>query len=138
MRNAILGIAALAASACTGNRGQDPSDTIVVERCTGAAIDPYVLGQPTAEGDHLVVPVQTGGGCAEHRFSACWDGFAFSSYPPMLTIHVAHDAGGDTCDAALRFDLRVDLDGVIRPATVRIGGASGQLEGTTNVVSVGP
>jgi hypothetical protein len=88
----------------------------------------------TSEGNELLVHVETGGGCERHSFSACWDGGVIDTSPTGVDIVMSHDAHGDTCDALLGFDLRLDLapilDSVGRPTRVFVAGETAHLAGT--------
>jgi hypothetical protein len=122
---------------------KSPSETLSITRCTGAtAGDPYSLGQVSLDGNDLIAHVTTGGGCRSHRFATCWNGRVFDSQPPQVGVELSHDAGGDTCDALLSYDLRIDLTGLVDevrpPVIVRVVGAQAQIAGTTDTVRVDP
>jgi hypothetical protein len=103
--------------------------------------DRFVLAQVATDGTDVLVPVSVGGGCRAHRFAACWDGSVLDRDPGAVNIVVSHDAGGDTCDALLEFDLRVDLAPVLAkyavPLDIIVSGAESQYAGTTNSVRIG-
>lgn len=74
------------------------------------AKDPIDLAGARIDGDELVLSLQHGGGCAEHRYSLCWSGQAFlESEPVQVQLVPWHDAGGDMCEALVRLEQRFDL-----------------------------
>ncbi len=113
------------------------SDLLSVQRCQPGASDPYALGNLSVGGTELIADVQTGGGCAEHSFAVCWDGAIVDSSPPTINLSLNHDAHGDTCQAVLSRDLRVELaptfDTIARPfrinfiGAIRVAGTSGSV-----------
>jgi hypothetical protein len=59
--------------------------------------------------DMLVLQVEYGGGCREHRFALHLDGFFRESNPVQTGAVVSHDAQGDACRALVRETLTFDL-----------------------------
>jgi hypothetical protein len=137
-----LVMASILGPACTNQLPQDTTQVAIDQRCSSAAgpSDSYDLGQPLIDGNDLVIPALTGGGCQPHSFSLCWDGSVFDSYPPQVDLALRHDAHGDVCDALLTFDLQIDIAPVLtrfgRPLVINVLGASSQLEGTTSSVRI--
>ena len=75
---------------------------------SGPFISTYVDGTLTS--DTLTLRVTYGGGCAEHRFRLYASRLFSERNPVGSDAFLAHDDGGDTCEAAaipetLRFDL---------------------------------
>lgn len=133
---------AVAGGACASEptaSWQPPSDTLAIASCSRTpSTDAYTLGQVSFDGGDLVARVATGGGCRTHRFAACWDGSVEDSQPPQVNVQLVHDAGGDTCDALLTYDLRIDVARLrdLRPVVVHVTGAAAQMTGTTGSVRI--
>jgi hypothetical protein len=113
----LLGSATLAACATSG------TNTIDESRSNGGANNPVPVTQhcpttPSAEAKlsqialessaRLRVKVEHGGGCAQHTYTACWDGAVLDSQPPQVELRLHHDAHGDACDAYLSRDILID------------------------------
>ncbi len=133
----------VSAAACMGDRDPqtgDPASVLRIEKCGIQYGDPYTLGALSIEDKALVAHVQTGGGCERHGFAVCWDGSILDSSPPQVVLGLSHDAHGDHCDALLTWDLHIDLTAVRvtypTPLILHIAGATGQLEGTDNAVTL--
>jgi hypothetical protein len=140
MRTTVVLCLMISASACTSEEAA-PSDTLSVQMCSGfAAGDAYVLGDVALDGSDLLVHVRTGGGCASHTFSMCWDGAVLDSYPGTVNLGLSHDAHGDSCDAVLSHDLRIDVTSVLentgRPIRLNVTGATTRIDGTTSSVTL--
>jgi len=142
MKPTLLSVLALAAFGCATDESRDSasqgntSQTLTIERCSAPVTgDSYALGNVSAAGHDLVVAVRTGGGCAEHSFAVCWDGAVFDTEPGTIELALRHDAHGDSCDALLSWDLRVDLTPVLEtfdaPLQIKVVGATAQIAGTT-------
>lgn len=71
--------------------------------------DPFEVTDATIEGDSLAVTVAYSGGCAEHTFALCWDGEWLESNPVQTGLRIAHDDGGDDCDAYPSEEVEFDL-----------------------------
>ena len=132
--SALIIVLAAACAAC--------GDVLPLEECSARSNDAFSLGDLAIAHDELRVHVTTAGGCASHSFSACWDGTATKSDPPQVSISLFHDADGDTCDGLLTFDLRVDVSRVRAnyrpPVVLHVSGATSQIAGTTNSVTLPP
>jgi len=136
----------LAASCATDPPASDPpagttSNTLAIGTCTTrSATDPFSLGNVALDGHDLLVHVTTGGGCADHSFAICWDGTVADTYPGTVDLRLSQDAHGDSCDALLIRDLRVDLTPVLAafhaPLRVNVLGATAQITGSTGSVTV--
>lgn len=135
MRANLLSLIVVLVGGCA--REPVSSDTLSIQRCQTGASDPYALGDISVGGAELIADVQTGGGCAEHSFAVCWDGTTVDSSPPTINLSLSHDAHGDTCQAVLSHDLRVELaptfDAIARPfrinfiGAIRVAGTSGSV-----------
>jgi hypothetical protein len=135
LRFAILPSLMMLGACATKAPASSDSEPIAVPRCTGApATDAFSLGNVSSEGDELLVRVTTGGGCAAHSFSACWDGELIDTSPQTIVVLMSHDAHGDPCDALLSHDLRIDLapilESVGRPIRVSVQGETAHIAGT--------
>ena len=71
--------------------------------------DGFALKTASIDGDVLNVAVQFGGGCAAHDFKLFWDGASLETFPPQVTLVLAHDGHGDSCEAFLGKTLAFDL-----------------------------
>jgi hypothetical protein len=135
------GLFMMLSAGCASDHETPQSDPLQIESCAGQPGDPYSLGKLSVEGNVLTAPVQHGGGCASHSYAVCWDGAMVDTFPGMVALALSHDAHGDSCDALLLRDLHIDLAPVIEaagvPVQIEVTGATGQLAGTTNVVTLG-
>lgn len=87
----------------------DPTDPITVSRdCRGAPKDALRLQDIAVEGAMLRLTVRHGGGCEQHAFAACWDGFFDDSLPGRAALVIHHDANDDFCDALITRDVLID------------------------------
>ncbi len=83
--------------------------------------------------DSLELRVAFTGGCEEHRFRllAVDDWIPLPDFGPISTVGVAlllsHDAGGDTCEAALTRTFRFGLDPLRRAYRARYGDGPARL-----------
>ena len=147
MKPALLSILTVSIFGCASDESPgsatqgNTSQTLSVQRCSSPpSSDAYALGDVAAAGHDLVVHVQTGGGCAEHRFAVCWDGAVYDTQPGTIQLALRHDAHGDTCDARLLWDLHVDVSLVLEsfdaPLQMTVIGATAQIAGTTGSVLV--
>jgi len=79
--------------------------------------DPYsVTGEPTLKGTTLVVPVQYGGGCADHAFTLK-PSPRTADAPATQQLALHHDANGDKCKALLRKDVTLQLGDQLEDCT---------------------
>lgn len=60
------------------------------------------------DGNLLTLEVWHGGGCEEHDYALCFQGWD-ESYPVQVGLYLIHDAHGDECAALLQPSLRFDL-----------------------------
>lgn len=129
----------LLASCASDPPPNDPDAALRLESCRGEKTDAFASGDLHVIGDEIHVQVQTGGGCAPHTFSACWNGAVLDSNPPQAALELSHHAHGDTCDALLTHDVRIDLAPLRArnelPIVLHITGGSSQIAGTTNSVT---
>lgn len=65
------------------------------------------------EGQVLFLQVQFGGGCGKHRLALVTSSAIAESNPPYSQFRLAHDGGGDPCDALITRELRVDLSPIV-------------------------
>jgi hypothetical protein len=141
MRRTLCGLILVLGAACaTEPASSGASRVLQLETCSGRATDPFVLGSLTIEDDELQIQIATGGGCASHSFAICWDGAVLDSEPPQANLALSHDSHGDTCDAFLMHDVRVDVAQIraelSSPIVLHVTGAVGQLDGTSNSVTL--
>ena len=89
--------------------------------------DQATITSARVEGRTLHLTVQFGGGCGRHRFGLV-AGTAFGESLPLYTVfRLAHDGGGDPCDALLTRNLRVDLSPIV-PLVQQGGGTALRFE----------
>lgn len=130
---------AIAALSCGGpqggNGGDEPpapgtrEDPIVLTTSCPADLpgDPYQLTSAELDGQLLELRLQYAGGCATHRFVACWPDSRFAeSYPVQTWLAIYHDAGGDTCEAQTTDTRYVDISAILT-AYQRSYGSSGPI-----------
>lgn len=133
---------AVLASACATEHLDSSSDPLVIQSCPlGGTNDGFTLGQLSVQGSELVVPVEVGGGCAQHSFAICWDGMVLDTYPGQIDLALSHDGHGDRCDALLFRTLHVDVSSLPLthpPMTIRVTGATAQDPGTSGAVTIQP
>lgn len=79
--------------------------------------DAFYLDGVSVSGDTLKVEVRYGGGCKEHEWEMHTTGMYAKSYPPQLSLFLAHKNNGDMCKAMLRETLYFDLVGIQYPAS---------------------
>ncbi len=71
--------------------------------------DPYVVNSAAVDGQELTIEVSYAGGCAEHVFTLVLSTTFRETNPVQLPAVLAHDAGGDACEAWLTASLIFDL-----------------------------
>ena len=71
--------------------------------------DGFDIKSTSLAGDVLSVIVSFGGGCKAHDFKLFWDGTSLETNPPQVTLVLAHDGHGDTCEAFVTRTLTFDL-----------------------------
>jgi hypothetical protein len=86
--------------------------------------DPLTIESATITGDVLQVTVRFGGGCARHRIALLISHVFMESHPVQVRARLAHDAGGDMCEALLRRTLTFDLTPLKRRYRASYGGGS--------------
>ncbi len=114
LRCLVLGSIVIAA-ACT-SRGSavnlatgDAADPVLISQdCRRTPKDELRLQEVAVEGSMLRLTVRHGGGCEQHAYAACWDGFFDDSLPGRAVLVIHHDANDDMCDALLTRDVLID------------------------------
>ena len=71
--------------------------------------DPLTIQSATIAGDVLQATVRFGGGCARHRIALLISDVFMESHPVQVHARLAHDGGGDMCDALLTRTLTFNL-----------------------------
>lgn len=71
--------------------------------------DPLTVESAAITGDMLQATVRFGGGCARHRIALLLGRAFMESFPVQVQARLAHDSGGDMCDALLARALAFDL-----------------------------
>jgi hypothetical protein len=79
----------------------------------------FVRSASIVEGFATII-VEHPGGCGEHAYKVCWDGYFGLTDPAQVALTV-HDRTEDTCEANLTRPLIIDL------AALRLGSDDGQL-----------
>ena len=75
--------------------------------------DPATIEMASLTGSSLRLDLRYSGGCREHRF-ALVAGTSFGESLPLFTVmRLAHDAGGDTCEALVRRSITVDVSPIV-------------------------
>jgi len=116
----LLAVAAAAALACACNSTEDvtsyvtpPALGVVQFGVAGSpgdfARDPLTVDSAAVRDGRLHVFVSYAGGCAGHEFAALAENTWLESNPVQLSLLLAHNAHGDTCEALLHSELRFDL-----------------------------
>ena len=71
--------------------------------------DVFALNTATIDGDGLKVNLSYSGGCETHQFTLVASDSFLESFPVQLSIYIAHNANGDTCEAYPTEDYHFDL-----------------------------
>ncbi len=71
--------------------------------------DVFALNTTTIDGDILKVSLSYSGGCETHQFTLVASDSFLESFPVQLSIYIAHNANGDTCEAYPTEDYHFDL-----------------------------
>ena len=71
--------------------------------------DKFALNSATVDGDVLKVNLSYSGGCESHQFTLVASDSFLESFPVQLSIFIAHNANGDTCEAYPTEDYHFDL-----------------------------
>ncbi len=87
--------------------------------------DPWTYIAHRVVGDTLLLGIQYGGGCREHRFALLVDPVFMESQPVQVVARLSHDADGDLCRALLGRTLRFDLTGLRQQFAASYGVGSG-------------
>ena len=95
--------------------------------CSADDGDPTSVDAAAITGDTLSLDVSYGGGCETHRFQICWQGSFAESAPVQVWLELWHDAGGDTCEAALSEILTFDLTPLKEAWQDAYGAESGEI-----------
>ena len=75
--------------------------------------DPLAVLAVNIEGDCLVLTLQYGGGCKEHKVDLALIVPQCETPPlPPPNFEVRHDANGDVCKALITKDYRFDISGI--------------------------
>ena len=122
MRNLPLFLLALVACGDGPEAPEDFSD------CSAAEGDGEpIVESASIEGSTLSLHVQHSGGCEAHVFVLCWPEQAFArSLPPLVSLELWHDDGGDTCEAIESATLTFDL-GPLEEAYIDANSSSGTI-----------
>lgn len=72
--------------------------------------DPVDVLRSIVQGDVLLLRLGHGGGCRNHEYAVCYDDYFAESYPVQTELRVIHEDNGDTCEAYLMAELRLDLE----------------------------
>jgi hypothetical protein len=89
-------------------RGDAADPVEISQDCRRAPKDELRLQEVAVEGGMVRLTVQHGGGCEQHTYAACWDGFFDDSLPGRAALVIHHDANGDMCDALLTREVLID------------------------------
>ena len=73
------------------------------------AADPLTVSRVSITGDTLQVAVTYSGGCRHHALQPIAESVWAKSLPVQVSARVAHNAGGDVCEALVTRTLHVDL-----------------------------
>ena len=71
--------------------------------------DEFDLNTAAIEGDILKVNLSYSGGCKSHQFTLVASDSFMESDPVQLSIYIAHNANGDTCEAYPTEDYHFNL-----------------------------
>ena len=74
----------------------------------GAESDGFDPIRHRLHGDIVEIDIAHSGGCAQHEYRLCYEGFA-ESYPVQVGLRLLHAANGDTCEAYIYKSLQFDL-----------------------------
>ena len=85
------------------------SATVTALNSEAWGTDEYVINAATIEADTLHVNVSYTGGCETHEFTLVVAPFFLESFPVQQRMSLAHNANGDTCEAAITEDHQFDL-----------------------------
>ena len=109
----------LLATACSSTRPSelfvagdlDPSRVTVTDDIDASRwpSDAISIRSARVVSDSLVVEVEHGGGCREHRYQLLAGSVFAESHPVQTWLRVSHDDGDDVCKALLRRELRSSL-----------------------------
>lgn len=86
--------------------------------------DPLTIESAIITGDLLQVTVRFGGGCARHRIALLISHVFMESHPVQVHARLAHDGGGDMCDALLTRTLTFNLTPLKRRYRASYGAGS--------------
>ena len=89
--------------------------------------DPLTIESATIVADALQATVHFGGGCARHRIALLLGRAFMESFPVQVHARLAHDAGGDMCDALLTRTLTFDLVPLRQRYRAAYGASSGTI-----------
>ncbi|ACY17906.1 hypothetical protein [Haliangium ochraceum] len=99
--------------------------------CPGAVSDDdgQEISSVALDGTLAAVEFGYSGGCAEHLFTACWDGSFAESEPLQANVQIFHDAGGDNCEAYITEMRYIDIAPLLDAFDESYGDASSVLIG---------
>lgn len=87
----------------------DPFEVVEAVGLDTTTSEPFIPGAVMLTSDTLALRVAYGGGCAAHRFRL-YASYLFSERHPVASdVFLAHDNGGDTCEAYISEEVRFDL-----------------------------
>lgn len=109
---ALLGVLSACAMANPFDASESPGPVFVDGDPGATRQDAASILQARIQGDRLMVQVQFGGGCRDHRFALYRENVFLESLPVQLQLHLTHDAQGDACRALLSRELTFDLTAV--------------------------
>lgn len=127
MRVVALAVLAAATSGCLGSdsdgdgwrTASDRRPLPIVDHCTDGPEAPITEARLDDDVNSLRLVTAHAGGCANHRYRACW-----VSHEPgqqgRVRLAIQHDDRGDACEAWIQQPLEVDLSEV----ATRTGGAA--------------
>lgn len=102
----------------------------------GAPQDAFFLNGAVIVDDTLVVDLAYSGGCADHEFGMCWDGFFAESEPVQITSFIAHESHDDKCAAVPSEQLVFDLVPLKEAWQAAYGSENGEI--TINLAGSAP
>jgi|JI6StandDraft_1071083.scaffolds.fasta_scaffold10416_6 hypothetical protein len=79
--------------------------------------DPFTTLSSRINGDTLLIEVQYGGGCEEHKFTLHTNKMWMKSLPPQLNLWLEHDSSNDMCRALLTETLKFDIKPLQYPSS---------------------
>ena len=94
----------------TKEKEKNPTQVVEIDPTyKNVKTDSFTLLESNLEGDNLILLVQFGGGCKEHKWKLKTNGAYAKSFPPQITMNLEHNANGDMCRALLRDTLEFNI-----------------------------